>query len=253
MSDPDDKLSHHYGKLPRDEPPPAVDAAILSAAARAVHSRPRRNWAGPVSIAAVLVLGIGVSVRMQMEQPGVETALPPSEQYGEQPSPPPAADVPAQSATSQPAPAKAAPPARTLERRNLSEPPIPAAPPRPFADSVAPSSPPPALAVPASPPPAPAESVRNVPPAAPPAAEAAAASRSQAAPARAKREDAADTAETRALMKSSISNRAAELDRIARLRADARHDEADKALDEFRRRHPDYRIPEDVWERVKPR
>jgi hypothetical protein len=29
--------------------------------------------------------------------------------------------------------------------------------------------------------------------------------------------------------------------------------EADKALDEFRRAHPDYRIPDAMWERVKPR
>jgi hypothetical protein len=44
-----------------------------------------------------------------------------------------------------------------------------------------------------------------------------------------------------------------ELERIAKLRADGRHDEADKALEEFRRKHPDYRIPEAVWERVRPR
>ena len=47
--------------------------------------------------------------------------------------------------------------------------------------------------------------------------------------------------------------RAAELERIARLRAEGRHDEADKALETFRRAHPDYRIPEAMWERVRPR
>lgn len=262
MSDHDDKLSRRYRELSRDEPPPAVDAAILSAATRAVRSRPRRNWAGPVSIAAVLVLGIGVSLRMQMEQPGVETALPPSEQYGEQPSPPPAADVPAQSATSQPAPANVAPAVQAPKRKIVSEPkttaqdkaasapavPAPAAgtptEPRPFADSVAPASPPPALAAPA----------QNIAPAAPPAGEAAAPALVRMAPARAKREAAASgPAETRALMKSNISDRTAELDRIARLRAAGRHAEADKALDDFQRRYPDYRIPEAVWERVKPR
>jgi hypothetical protein len=44
-----------------------------------------------------------------------------------------------------------------------------------------------------------------------------------------------------------------ELERIAQLRAEGRHAEADRALEEFRRSRPDYRIPEAVWERVKPR
>lgn len=47
--------------------------------------------------------------------------------------------------------------------------------------------------------------------------------------------------------------REVELERIARLRAEGRHGEADKALEEFRRRHPDYRIAEAMWERVRPR
>lgn len=45
----------------------------------------------------------------------------------------------------------------------------------------------------------------------------------------------------------------AELDRIAALRDQGRNAEADKALEEFRRVHPDYRIPDAMWERVKPR
>ena len=44
-----------------------------------------------------------------------------------------------------------------------------------------------------------------------------------------------------------------ELERIARLREAGRHEDADRALTEFRRGHPEYRIPEAVWERVKPR
>lgn len=44
-----------------------------------------------------------------------------------------------------------------------------------------------------------------------------------------------------------------ELERIARLRTEGRHDAADKALEAFRREHPQYRIPDAVWERVKPR
>ena len=44
-----------------------------------------------------------------------------------------------------------------------------------------------------------------------------------------------------------------ELEAIAKLRAENRAEEADKALAEFRRKRPDYRIPEAMWERVKPR
>jgi hypothetical protein len=34
---------------------------------------------------------------------------------------------------------------------------------------------------------------------------------------------------------------------------EGRHEEADKALGEFRRKRPDYRIPDAMWERVKPK
>jgi hypothetical protein len=44
-----------------------------------------------------------------------------------------------------------------------------------------------------------------------------------------------------------------ELERIALLREAGRHAEADRALEELRRRHPEFRIPDAVWERVKPR
>src|SRR5688572_1172851 len=91
MTDPgDEKISRRYRELARDEPPAALDASILASArdltpvtreaSRADSGvRPRFSaWMGPVSIAAVLVLGIGVSLRMQLEQPGVETSAPPS-------------------------------------------------------------------------------------------------------------------------------------------------------------------------------
>jgi hypothetical protein len=43
----------------------------------------------------------------------------------------------------------------------------------------------------------------------------------------------------------------AELERVARLRAEGRDDEADRALEAFRKRFPDYRIAEAMWERVR--
>jgi hypothetical protein len=49
------------------------------------------------------------------------------------------------------------------------------------------------------------------------------------------------------------AERDAELDRIAALRESGKDREADAALASFRERYPDYRIPDAVWARVKPR
>ena len=43
----------------------------------------------------------------------------------------------------------------------------------------------------------------------------------------------------------------AALERIAELRRLGRHDEADKALAEFRRHYPDYRIAEEMLKKVE--
>lgn len=264
----DDDVSRRYRELAREEPGGHLDAAILAASRRAVGSRPGgvRRWAGPVSIAAVLVLGIGVSLRMQMEQPGVETAMPQSIPAAEPPQVQPAlpeeksegviTPPAASEAAASPAPAprplqKGAPakprksePFRAEESERRAAPPAQVPSPQPqalpdakrmdapaargfAADAVAPAAPP-AAAASAS---APAAAASAPAPAAAPA------------PAlRAKRE-AANVVETPE----------AELERIARLRSEGRHEEADRALEEFRRRHPEYRIPEATWERVRPR
>ena len=44
-----------------------------------------------------------------------------------------------------------------------------------------------------------------------------------------------------------------ELERIAKLRREGKNPEADEALEKFRRENPGYRIPDAVWEQVKPR
>lgn len=215
MAERDDALSRRYRALAREEPPAAIDAAILAASRRAVGARPggARRWVGPVSIAAVLVLGIGVSLRMQQERPGIETAAPTAESPASPPvtatvtppsKPAASADAPAQAITTPAAPAKK--PALPSRREE------------------------PAVAA-----------------AAPPAPAAA------AAPAmRAKSERSFGMNESRAL--DAVSDpRTVELERIAQLRAEGRHGEADKALEEFQRINRDYRIPEAMWERVRPR
>ena len=125
MGDPrDDEVSRRYRELPREEPPPALDAAILAAAREArPETRGARlaRWAGPLSIAAVLLLGIGISLRMQTGEPGGDTPMPASE-YAMPPSEAPAA-------ASAPAP----PPAQRLKREEAAADSAPAAGPRSLA------------------------------------------------------------------------------------------------------------------------
>lgn len=211
MSEHDDSLSRHYRELAREEPPASLDAAVLAAAKDAVRPRARSRWMGPVAVAAVLVLGLGIALRMQVEQPGVETAAPAPPGSAEYPVAPPPADeapVAVERAASAPAPTAALAPSPSREAAPMQS----MIAPEPRAQSKLGSA---------------AEGI---------------------APQRAKRAElaAADAAPAR-------DAREAELERIARLRAEGRHGEADKALEEFRRKHPDYRIAAAMWERVRPR
>ena len=81
----DEKLKAAYSALPREEPAAAIDAAILAASRRAL-AKPSasRRWAGPVSIAAVLVLAFGVTLHMAEEKSPVDSP----DMYG---APPPVA------------------------------------------------------------------------------------------------------------------------------------------------------------------
>ena len=275
-----DGISRRYRELAREEPSVALDSAILAKArGRTPGARPRfsmQRWAGPMSIAAVLVLGIGVSLRMQLERPGIETSTP----AGESAAPseyqlPPSADSALEPpAAVDAAKASQAPPAAADEPKPVQAPPArqnrqdAARAPRPFADGPLrePSRSEPVWpqAVPAAPLggaatpsalPAPEPARRAAPPpAAARAKEAPAAA--QSAPMRSKLEKKAmDSLGAGGLLKSVAPETDAhrELERIAKLREEGNHAEADKALAELRRRHPDFRIPEVMWERVKPR
>lgn len=311
MSEGDDKLLRSYRELARDEPPPALDAAILAASRRAVGSRPwSQRFAGPVSLAAVLVLALGITLNMQREQPDVEVALS-SPDYpvpGAPPDPapaasatvsPPAAPVaPAEPAAdafrpdtlarkSAPVPAKKPAAESFLKKETLAEaaperkeklaavaPEPPRPEPRAFATSPAAQAPAAPVPQAVSPPQsiAPPSAVTTPaavapPPAAAPALPARAAAQSREAPgeaearsgmkpsalaaSREKREAAADNVQAK--VAAPLPDPAAELERIARLRADGKHAEADKAIEAFSRAHPEYRIPDPVWQRVRPR
>src|SRR5258706_2589875 len=286
MSETGDKLNAAYRALPREEPGVALDAAILAASRRGLaKASASRRWAAPVSIAAVLVLAFGVTLRMQQENPGVESP----DVYS---SPP--AGAPVATPATEPAPLKQeAAPAQPLRDALRQQPEkkvvVPAAKPdvvalpQPKLKAAAPAQPqafeegarqrrdesrvesaqkdllqkeananvreaPASVPKPAAPPAYATTSSGVV--AAPPPAAAAGALSSRAAPAaemRLKREAHAADAQV------AIDEPTRELEAIAKLRVEGRQEEADKALAEFRRKHPDYRIPDAMWERVKPR
>ena len=205
MSD-DVKVSRSYRDLGAEEPPRALDEAILAAARREAGAGPaslsapsirsgRQRWYAPLATAAVLVLAVAVTLQMQVERPGIESpgqqAAPlRADQAAAGPSSPAAetelnlkVEAQLKSARTQVAKDRA-----VTRRKDAGE-----------LASAAPAA--------------------------------------QAAP---RAQNRADTPER-------------ELEGIAQLRGQGRHDEADKALAEFRKRYPEYRIPEAMRERLERR
>jgi hypothetical protein len=143
--------------------------------------------------------------------------------------------------------AREAPVPQDAAKRDAPPPRAAASPaPRPFSDTAAPS--------PAAPPPAALEE-RNVAPLRREDEKRAAAGGISAS--RAKTESFAPQGK---LAASSVDRLAPwpdtpekKLERIEELRKAGRDADADEAIARFRREHPDYRIPEDVWNRIKPR
>jgi hypothetical protein len=272
----DDALGALYRALPREEPPPAIDAAVLAAARRSTASRPTRRWAAPAALAAVLVLSVGVTLRVAEERPDaqLQPALPappapvaavPAEKVAEAP----AAQVPDTSPRKDSPAHKAQPPARpqavapAAERRAPTPPQTartedrvaaqaPADPPIKFVPSPRADSapPPPALPVP--------DPAAQSAPSERPAVRAEA---RPAAPAMAPAAGASDARMQRlsksASAESSLGSTAAQtpeawLERIAQMRAQGRHKEADESFAEFRRQHPAYAIAPQMLEKIAP-
>src|SRR5512147_2040204 len=75
----DPRVSKRYRELGAEEPPRALDEAILATARRPAPSgsRPARSftqrWSLPLSLAAVVVLSVTVTLRIQHEQPALES------------------------------------------------------------------------------------------------------------------------------------------------------------------------------------
>lgn len=297
--DRDEDLSRRYRELAGEEPPRALDDAILAAARRELETRPaplvaptgRRRWTVPVAAAAVIVLSAVVTLHVQREQPDPELAAPQiaqapaarkDETQGVAPRPEmreklssPDQDIAALRAPVQ------VPKAEPERRRAQEAPAAKAAKPSqaPAGESVALARPPAEPKPPAeqerfSPDPAPA--VAAAPPAPPPASAAPQLQMRQAAPAAQPAPRAADStssagaappaaAEDRGALGGLRDNRMAfkrelatespekMLERIASLRREGRGREADDLYAEFKRRFPDYRIPDAMREQVVPR
>ena len=204
--DPEDlrRVSRRYREMGAEEPPRALDDAILATARRSARPWTQR-WAVPLSLAAVVVLSVTVTLRIQHEQPGIESPVP-------QAVPPLAAVKEAAKEISNEVVKPVAPEEVKIPRRKAAERPAPAVP-----------AAPPARA----PQPAPIQAL----------AKRADRAEAQAAP---QAQKPADTPER-------------ELERIAELRRQGRHDEADRALAEFRKRYPEFSIPDEMRARVERR
>lgn len=264
----DPKLSQAYRELGREEPPRALDDAILAAAHRAERTHPapllspgvgrpaRERWTFPLAAAAVIMLSVGVVMHLQQEQPGIDGIHVSRDKAPASPAPAPVAEA------SKPAPQPEAPkPEDTMIARAPAAAKAAEAPPQPAREAAPEIARSEARGASAGPfvqaPPAVASA-----PSPAPAASAPAPARKPMAMQRAEEgmRDRADSAERQVLSEATAkrSQDAAEtpekwLERIAELRRAGRHDEADKALAEFRQRHPGYRIPEAMLEKVERR
>jgi Meckel syndrome type 1 protein len=267
MDEHDPRLSAAYRAADHPEPSPALDAAILDAARRTVAPARRRRfaWAVPMATTAVLVLGISLLFSLQREAPETlrEVApLPPQAGSEAAPPSPPAALA---DAVEQAAPAERAKPSDKAEqpqaeRRGVVEPAPTAVPAPPARAVVSREASAPAGAAP-EPRPFPAESASVPQPVAvspPPAAAKAAADQAErleaAAPATARTPAPAFSPGMARLKAASPPADAPELwlQRIRQLLREGRMEEARKSLDELRKRHPDFLVPEDLRGMLAP-
>ncbi len=235
MSD-ERKISERYRELAREDPPRHLDDAILAASRRETRSRPaplvvpsgRRRWYFPVAAAAIIVLAVAVTVHVERDEQNFEVAEAPVS------APTPAAPA-VQSAPPAPPAAK-----EQAARKKEGFTPDPAAGSR-QAPSQAESAP--ALSDLYKKPAPPPDETSN-------RARAKARADAEQAQAREETRAAAPTparaASDRLASAAAVASPQQWLQGIADLRRPGRHEEADRQLAEFRKRYPDYRIPDAI-------
>ncbi len=195
------QVSRRYRELGSEEPPRALDEAILAAARRSVSSR--RGWYVPLAAAAVALLAVGIALHVEREKPDAELMTAPSD----------ARQAPAEVKQEQPPPAVQPEPRLQSGKRS--------------ANDVAREA-------------TPEVSGRQSAPRQPESERRFGFSREEAPAPKAAQADALEETPERAL------------ERIAELRKQGRHEDADKALAEFRKRYPDHRIPDSLLNRDRP-
>jgi len=227
----DPKVSQRYRELGREEPPGELDAGILAASRRAAETRlaplvpptGRRRWYFPVAAAAIIALAVAVTLQVERQQPDAESITPPPQSTAE--SRTDALEAKRDSA-----------PQAELRKAKPAEPPAASAPTPAARPEESPSKP----EAPAKP-----SGRRGFTP-----DSAQSAQDSQAQPESRVRSAAHTPARLLGQVAKAESPEAA-LERIAELRRQGKHDEADKALAEFRHRFPNYRIPEEMLKKVE--
>ena len=236
MSD-DRDVSRRYRELEREEPPRALDDAILAASRRPAQTR---RWYVPLAAAAVIVLAVAVTIHVERERPDAELVAqtepapkaameerakkPQAPEFVPDPKPRPAPESPATVLSD----------SKSAERRDA-----------------APAAAPPADAVAAA-----RESGRA-------AAETSgdqqrleertAMARQAPAPAAQAMRRAPEPAREEIAQLSSLAKASPEqwLLAIDDLKRQGRHDDAEKQLAEFRKRYPNYRIPEALLQKFE--
>lgn len=242
----DPKITRRYRQLGEEEPPRELDQAILAAAHRAagrahaplVTPAGRHRWYFAFGAAAILVLAVAITVQMERqpdpEAPPPSQAAVPSERvdnfYSRAEK-----ESKGQVEPSRPLAEAGRPPVR--ERRKPS--------PQHAAPAV---SPPPEVK------PQEAEEARAETPASGTLSRQQEARRAEPHPAAAPSPEATTKPQAKEdRVVASVASLTPErlLERVAELRKEGRHDEADKALAEFRQRYPDYRISDEVLKKVE--
>ena len=223
----DPKISQRYRELSREEPPRHLDDAILAASRRAVAGRKRQSWYVPLAAAAVIVLAVAVTVHVDRERPNEEVAL-------SQATPPPApAPLPApaeqKAFVPDPKPAPTPEAMDALAKRDVGASAARPAEVQRRAQEAARAD---------------ARQVEEAKAAAERAPAAAPVLREQRA--RAAREEYGIPGSAGPLPTFARASPEQLLQGIADLRRQGRHEDADKALAEFRRLYPDYRISEEM-------
>ncbi len=250
MTEPrDEELSRIYREADAPEPPRRIDDAILAASRRAAGSRPRaarpglvRRWGAPVALAATVILTFTLTLIVSEQPPefdGVESPPVPREPAASR------ADKLTQSPSAEPRPATPVP----IKSLSKAEAPRNATGQRPAESAAAGEIA--GAREPAFVPDAPRapdvlreRRATELAPAAP-------------APGASPGRDAASTVQGAAPARGVVASRletseAKErppekwLEDIRRLKAQGKEPEAMRELAEFKRRHPDYRLPEDL-------